>query len=129
MNLKIVGQSLVVTSSLKTDTIKKAEKLVPKSLVLMQGEGEDKEQVCKLGIAYDSGVSKAGLNFSSTSADGLAQATILLPNVKADERKGWVEDNYGMTFVYAAQIEAQVEAALNEHANTIDTIFGNIEVQ
>lgn len=122
MNLTIVGQSLVITSSLKKETIERAGKFAPKSLQLIKGEGDNKEILCTLGVAKTAGVSARGINFDTADKNGLAQATIMLPGVKAAERETWVKENYGMAFVNAAAIEAQVIGELAAFDKTMSEI-------
>lgn len=130
MELKIVGQAFVFTSALATETIKKAERLVPDALVLTQEKNGEVEQLASIGIAKEAAISKYGVTFSATSKDGKAQGTIKFPaSVKTDDRKSYIEENFGLTLVHASAIEAQVEAALAERQATVDGLFGNMEVE
>jgi hypothetical protein len=129
MQIKIVGKALVITSSVKKAVIEKAAKLVKSSLTLYKEVNGEQEPVCSIGIGKVAGINSNGITFDSANKDGFAQATIVLPDMKAEERKAYVEDNFGLTLVNASVIEGQLETALADRAATLSTIMDNVEVE
>jgi uroporphyrinogen-III synthase len=125
--VKIVAQALVITSILALDTIQKAAKLLPSALIL---KDEDKQPLFAIGAGAAGSISSAGVTYNSTSADGKAQATIMLPNgIAADKREDYVRDNFGASLVLLARAEAHTEEALAERQHEIDVVLTGMEVQ
>lgn len=130
MKATIIGNALVITSSIKKETIEQLDKYNPAALMLCEGEGENKELLFKVSThKTHSAVSNFGITFNGTNAEGEAQATLLLDNTPFEKRAAYVKDTFGMGLYRLAQLEARVEAAATDIANQLAIVEDAIEVR
>lgn len=126
--LKISGNAIILTSDLKLETIKKMEKYNASALALFE-ENKDGEkcEIFKIGSGAVSNVNKYGITFAETNKDGLAVATILLPEtVPNNAKKQFVKDVFGNTIFLLQDLEAAVKTsceALNAAYAELDKII------
>lgn len=119
--INVIGDALVITSTLKIEDIEALAKYEPKALKLYE-ENEDgkKEEVFAVCLTKKGtpGINAIGASFSAeTRGDYATITTILDKSVGTDDAlKTYIADNYGRAILLLEKIEAQVPAAL-ERAN------------
>lgn len=127
--IKIAGEAIVITSSLKVTDLKDATKWAPESLRLM-GTGEDDRKKIKFSTGLTSGegvLNAKGISFheNSMNADGYAQLTIKAPNGTSDVKKYFV-DTYGLNIMMLSELENQVADSLDNVRTQIDLLCESI---
>lgn len=130
--ITVVGQAVVVTSSMKLEDIKLVEKYRPEALVLYVGEGAEKEPDFKIGTtSFGNGcISKYGVEFDSETRDEqkLATLTEVLVN-EVEDIKGFVSDAYGPAVLKLNELEGALPGVIREIADMKARIDANITIQ
>lgn len=129
MTIKIVGQALVITSSLKRDDIETLAKYNPKALRLVEKQKDSDVEKFRVSVGEGNSISRCGISFGNVTADGLAQCSVLLPNMEADKRADFVKNELGMALYSLSQIETQTAAALTTVKATLDTVMAGVTVE
>lgn len=111
--IKIAGNAMVLTSTLKFATIQKMEKYNNNALCLVEINGEEEKEVFRISTGKFSGISKYGMTFAEANKDGYAVATILFPENVTD-KKAYIKDNFGTALFMLADLEAAVETSCAE---------------
>lgn len=111
--VKIAGNAMILTSTLKFATIQKMEKYNNNALCLVELNKDEEVEVFRINTGKFSGVSKYGITFAEVNKDGYAVATILFPEGVTD-KKAYIKDNFGTTLFMLADLEAAVETACAE---------------
>lgn len=116
-----------VESAMKLTDVAKLEKYSPKALVLMSDDG--KSEVFKVGTTKGMGsVASCGVSFgASTTADGCAVVTMMVPEGTQDAKK-WVMDKVGSAILSLGKVEAQAAKALESVAKELKEIEDTITV-
>lgn len=114
--ITIVGDAVVVTSTLKFEDIKLVQKVRPKALTVY-GE-EDGKKVPVFGICTADGkghISESGISFGGATRDGegLAQITMGVPS-KEGSVKELVADAIGGAVMQLNKLEATLPAVIEE---------------
>lgn len=110
-NVKIFGDSIVVTSNLLMKDILKLKQFKPEALKLV--DKEKKEDIFALGTGSPS-FNKFGASFISTNDAGKAQATFPIPSgMTAEEKMAYAKDWYGYALLNLNKLEAQAAEILN----------------
>jgi hypothetical protein len=122
----IVGNAIVVTSSLKLEDLKKVAKYRPKALTLY----EDEEPVFVLKVGDDTGrIDKYGAVFAGKTSDpeGHATITMIYSNLAdgADIREE-VAETFGYALLNLNKIEDSLPTVIEELANEHARILENI---
>lgn len=106
----IVGNALVLTSTLKYDTIVKMQKINPEALTIFAKENDELMEIFKIMPGKVGTISKAGIVFATKDKNGYATVTDLIPECVKD-KKEWVKDNYASVLFMLAQLEEAVADA------------------
>lgn len=127
----IVGDAVVITSSMKLEDIKTIQKYRPDALILKDEEGEPvfRLGVCKDGECGDIG--KYGAEFSSAARDGTGLATMTLSAAGAPEDQDiteFVADTIGAYIAQLNKLEASLTDVLAEITAERDEIKASITV-
>jgi hypothetical protein len=127
MNIKVIGQAVVLTS-LAVKMYDKAHKFAPELLKLTDnGKDETFSVMLKHGT---SSINKYGVSFGEVSAQGKAQCTFLLPDyVSPDKREEYIADTYGLTLVKLQRVEARICVGLEDVMKDIDTALTDMIVE
>ena len=128
--IKIVGSVAVVESSAKLETIKNLQKYRPNALKLFEGTGAQKEEVYAVCAAPrgTGSINRYGTSFgTSTTEDGRATVTIMIPEGTADAKK-WVKEEVGVSILNLNKVEEQFAAANEEITAELAAIEANIAV-
>lgn len=117
-NVKIVGNTCIVEASVTLAQLKKIEASRPKTLVLYEGEGSEKEEVFRIATGKGNGhVGASGWNFGeATSASGNALITMQLPEGVdgAEAAKKWAAKKIGTGIIQLKKIEERFSGVLGE---------------
>jgi hypothetical protein len=109
----VVGDAVVVTSSMKLEDIRAIQKYRPSALTLMGGEN-NKEPVFAVGTTRGNGnINAHGASFSGEARDdsGLATITLAVAGVDSDIKE-WVADHIGAALISLNKLEAALPGAL-----------------
>lgn len=130
-NTKIVGNAVVITSTLKLEDIKKIEKSTRKDVLTLKGGEDGKTPIFMVGTT-DRGtgnINVCGAEFACASrdADRFAQITLGVPADVADAKE-YVVEKYGVALINLGKVEEAVPAVLTaineEHDALIESIEG-----
>ena len=116
--ITIVGQAIVVTSSLALEDIKTVAKYRPEALTLYGGE-DDKEPVFKLGVTSGTGaIGKYGAEFGTETRDEekLAVMTLILDSEAGEDPKEYVADKLGGALMNLNALEEKLPSVIEEIA-------------
>lgn len=126
-NVKIVGNAVILTSDLTVEEIAKVKKFTKNGLKLKDEKGNDIFE-----IAYTPGMSSIsdyGINYGEVNAEGHAQATLMLDElIAAEKRLDVVLDNYAIAFGNIKTLETYIREAATEVNSTVEAIKESIEV-
>ena len=127
----LAGHSVVITSSLKLEDIRKAEKYCPDALILMGGK-DNEEPIFRISTKDTNGsISKYGAEYSRTTynKDGYATMTLGLNVPDGVDTKEYIADKIGRCMVNLEALEEKIPAVLEdlnkkraEFIENIDTI-------
>lgn len=106
----ISGNALVLTSSIKLDTIKKMQKYNPDALVVCAKENEEIVEIFKIMAGTTGTICKAGIVFATEDKNGYATVTELIPECVKDKRQ-WVKENYASVLFMLQGLEQAIEDA------------------
>ena len=122
MKAQYVGKALVITSSLKVEDIKRAERICPDALILRD---EEKDPIFKVST-YEKGVGIGayGIIFDSKNAAGEAQMTILQETPMTKEK---LADSYGLCFIRLTEVEAQFAVTYGEASRALTAAVADVE--
>lgn len=128
MKLTNTFDAVIVSTSLTEETIRKAQKYAPKSLVLY----EEKTPVFAIDIGHRGGeVTPRGIVFADKATDGtmfVSRGVSGLAEKSPAERKAYLEENYGLILFNLKKIEDQVTAALGSVNADIATVSDSLIV-
>lgn len=125
-NIKIFGDSLVVTSSLKLDDIAKLQKFKPDALTLV--DPEKKEAIFAVRVSSPT-FGKFGASFISKNDDGRAQATFPISSgMTKEEKTKYAKECYGYALLNLNKLEAQIAEVLNITADEFAEMEESIAV-
>ena len=123
--VKIAGSSVVITSELKVEELKKVRKFTKSGLSLKDDKGND---VFTIAIGNVSSISKYGITYAGANAEGYAQATLMLDEtVNADERKKAFIDTYAIELANLNTLENFIRESATEIEKTIATVDAMVE--
>lgn len=115
--INLAGDSIVITSAVKTEDIQTIEKYNPAALTLKEKNEDGKlEEVFRVGTGKG-GINKYGVTFCGTSRDGNGLATLTIPfagSTDPDTAKDQIADTYGVAIANLNKVEAAIPAALAE---------------
>lgn len=129
MQIKINKEygKLTVLSSIKTEDIALLGKYAPDALCIKNDNGDE-----IFSVSYVEGhpsVSKFGVTFGATSADGYAKVVCDLPDVEDDKLRDTVADAVAPATENLGKIEAQVAAAVNTVRHAHETLVNSIVIE
>lgn len=118
MNVKILGTTALIISTLTLEQLKKLETYAPKALELK----EDNEVVFKVAVGNQSNINKYGVTFNDTYKRRAACRVEL-----AEAGKNAMITGYGKILYQLKEVEMQAEIASNELQDVLDSIAPEIE--
>lgn len=121
--IKVLGNALTLTSELKSEEIKKAEKFCPEATTLYT---EDKEPYFTVKTGEPS-ASRYGVSFNETNSEGKAYMTIVGIERTADTAKVLRED-FGEILINLNKVEEKVQASISELNGKLNSISNSIEI-
>lgn len=127
--VKVLNNSLTVTSALTKADIEYLQKYAPKTLVLVEEEKDGTiNETFRVAFGKTESINEFGICFANTTTEkGNATITALMPNDIAD-RKDYVLDQFGTIFANLELVEKQALKALPGIKKTRDTMKENIEI-
>ena len=125
MNIKVLGTSFTLTSSLKKDDIEKLQKYQPAGLKMV--DAETKDVVFAIASSSKASINNVGVSFNAKNEDGFAQASFDIPADVTDKEK-YIVDNFGLAMLKLGEIEEFAAAQLTDLNNKFERVGGNIEI-
>lgn len=127
----IVGDAVVVTSSMKHKDLLTIAKYRPDALILKGGE-DNKEKLFRISVNEDgvSEIGKYGAVFGSESRDEkkLATITLVLTNPTKGDVKEQVADELGSAIINLGKLEATLPSVLDEIKAEKNSVMESISV-
>lgn len=126
--IKILGNSVRITTDLTAEEIKNLQKYAPEALVLTR-ETEDKCTEEYFRITYKEGkdgITDYGITFPAVNSTGKATITALIPSNITD-KKAFVADNFSKVITNLIEVEKQAKKGLTAVAKNKATIESMIE--
>lgn len=124
----VAGDAVVVKSNFKLSEIKSLEKHAPKALSLFDEDG--KTEVFRVATTTGTGTLSAfGVSFSNESEDGNgnAVATLIIPT-GIDNKKAYVEENFGSALIKLNRIEDGIKSALEAIEEELKVVREHVQV-
>ena len=124
--IKVAGQAVVVTSSLKLEDIKLVKKYRPQALVLKGGE-DKKEEIFRIDACDAGSINKYGAAFNDVTRDEAKLARLTLTtNYSGDNVQEFIADELGEAIAHLKALEAAlpevVESIKAERKALVDSI-------
>lgn len=111
--VQILGDAVVLTSAIKSETLVKLAKYAPKSLKLV--DKETKNELFAVGVGPVATATKHGVVFSGKNEEGFANATFQLSTgLSNEQKKAHVQDTLGFAILNLNKIEEQIAGAADE---------------
>jgi len=127
--IKICGDAVVVTSSLKLEDIKKVEKYRPEALCLKGGE-DNKDILFILGTTAGFGsINTMGAAFGREARDGSGCAQITMTTTAVEDVAETVADELGAALGYLGKMEQALPAVIAEIDAERAAILASITVE
>lgn len=130
--IAVVGEAVVITSTLLLEDIKSVAKYRPEKLQL-KGGADNKEIVFVIGVASNArgSLNSVGAEFGNIPQDETGYATITIdrPRVDGMGTKEAVAERIGTAILDINKMEAILPAVIEEIANEKAAIMENITVQ
>ena len=126
IRIKIAGNAMIITSSLKLDSIKHIEKYDPRALAMHTYSRDEEIEIFRVSTAATASVGKFGIAFSEADKNGFATATILFPEGVTD-KKAFIRDNFTTALLMLCDVEQQVQASCDRLNNTFKMLDEAIE--
>lgn len=124
--INIIGDAVVVTSTIKFSDIQKLEKLKPDILAIKDDDGNE---VFRIATGERAKVASFGVVFSGETRDERKLATVTMAVSETDgDIREVVADLLGETLEYLAAVETQVACKLPEILRRRDALIASIEV-
>ena len=115
-NMKVLGNSLTITSDLTKDEIVSLQKYAPEALVLTRKNEDENYTEEYFRVSYREGcdnVSQYGVCFPNTNASGNVTVTALIPSeLSVEKRKEFILDNFQSIATNLVLVEEQAKTAL-----------------
>lgn len=126
--ITIVGKAIVITSAIKTATIKQLKKFKPEALSHLNDKNEV-DFVVGYSAKGTASINKFGVEYNGTNADGFAQATFLcVDDLAAANQKEFVLDTYGAGLLKLDAVEAEIVDIANDLTAAITAVSDDITV-
>lgn len=125
--INVVGDVVIITSTVKLSDIQKLEKLKPEVLALKDDNGDE---IFRIASGEHGRITSFGVVFSGETRDDrkLATVTMAAPNVDGADIREVVADLLGETLEQVAAVETQVATKLPEILRRRDALIASIEV-
>lgn len=128
MKITVVGNALVVTSTLKFEDIEKVSKFKPEALIL---KNEKDVPIFAIGTTSESGsINSLGAIFDGATRDGegLATITMAIPfEATNDELKETVAEEYSGAFASLKKLEASIPEVVKELDDAKAEVMRNMQ--
>ena len=128
--IQVIGDAIVITSTLKAADIATAQKFRPEALMLKDENGDVQFAICTTtgtGSINDFGVSFGGV---SRDGNGLATVTLGFKGATDPEKiKDEIADKFGIALTKLNTVESAIPAVLAEIAAQKAEVVASIEVE
>ena len=126
--VKVLNNSITVTSALTKEDLEYLQKYAPKTLVLVEEEKDGTiNETFRVAFGKSESINEYGICFATTTEKGNATITALMPNEITD-KKDYILDQFGAIFANLELIEKQALKALPSIKKTRETMKESIEI-
>lgn len=129
-NIRIMGDSAVITSSKTFDDICTLCECNPKALRLFEdNEDGKKEEVFRVDVGIKGSMNQHGAVFAGESRDGQGNATITvcIPSDVGDVKE-WAYDRFGVGMMRLNEVEKKIDAAIEKVKADKAAVMESIQV-
>lgn len=128
--VKVLNNSLTVTSALTKEELEYLQKYAPKTLVLVEEEKDGTiNETFRVAFGKTESINKFGICFANVTEKDNATITALMPNANSvADRKDYVLDQFGEIFANLELVEKQALKALPGIKKNRETMKENIEI-
>lgn len=125
---RIIGDAIVITSTLKLKDIKNVKEHRPNACSLWGGE-DGKEELFRISAGETGSISNMGIVFGAASRDEgkFAEMTIVAPEMGTDPKE-YVAEHYGVALANLNKLEQQLPAVIAEIAAEKAAVMAGITV-
>ena len=131
-NIKVAGNAVIVTSSLKYEDLKKIARYQPEELFLREWDDDNGVNVPIFRIIPSDGkagyLDSNGAVFGRANSDGFATATMVFDPGESEDIRSAVLDRYGPGILHLEQIERQLGDKLLSLNSRLDDAAQSITV-
>ena len=126
--VKVLNNSLTVTSALTKTDLEYLQKYAPKTLVLVEEEKDGTiNETFRVAFGKTESINEFGICFANVTEKGYVTITALMPNDITD-KKDYVLDQFGAIFANLELVEKQALKALPGIKKNRETMKENIEI-
>ena len=126
MYIRVLQDTMVITSVVRYDDLAKLERINPEALLLVDSNND---VVFRIKVSEMASMSKYGICFNGKNSDGYAVATFDLPSgLSADEKLEFIAESAGIALERLERIESQVLVAIDETNTNLAKIKNNIKI-
>ena len=131
--IQVIGDAVIITSTLKAADIEVAQKYRPEALALYKDENGERVPYFAICVTQgDGSINNLGVSFGGVSRDGNGFATVTLGFKGAtdpDKIKDEIADRFGIAVSRLNQIEAALPEVLADIAAQKAAVVEAIEVE
>lgn len=123
-NIKVLGNSLTITSEIKAENIRNTEKYAPDCTKLWNPANYNEEPVVDFMVAMTESIGSAnnnGICFDSENTDGYAYLTVGIDRTPETDEEAIIQ-KYAPMLVKLNSVERRIEAAMEEINKQIDAV-------
>jgi len=130
MRVKIMQQTLQVTSNITKRQLAQAKTFAPDALKIKDADGNEVYAVGPSIAAKDGSVSKFGITFNGHNAQGQLTLTMPIPfEANVEKREKAVKEQFGNALAALAQNEDIVITHITAAVGAVELAFENAEVE
>ena len=125
----VMGNAIIVTSSVKLEDLKTVQKYRPCALTLYGGE-DGKEPIFAVKVGCNSSINKYGATFAeATRGENGGYATMtIVDDICNDDPAGFVAEKYGTAIANLNALEATLEEVLQGIVDERNAVMESITV-
>ena len=125
MNIRVLQDTMVITSSAKLEDLHLLETFDPEALLLMDNE----DVLFRVKPSEYPSISKHGICFNSKNTNGYATVTVaLVEGLTAEEKIAYIAEKYGTALILLETIESRISTAVVNVGERLEDLKKNIEI-
>lgn len=131
-NIKVLGNSLTITSNIKTEDIKKVMNVAPDFCQLIETSElppYHAEVIFAVGVTEGAGsITDSGICFDSTDKNGNAYLTLALTNRTEEMDEAYFAEQFMKPMVRLNDVELRIKEAIEYANKTIEAVTKDVKI-